>query len=432
MSTQPRPGPAPTCDVLVVGGGPTGLFLASLLAGFGVDVQVLERRTEPSTHSRAIGLHPPAVAALERVGLADAAVAAGMPIRVGRARSRGRDLGALHFARAWPERPFVLSLPQNRTVALLEHRLGELSPGAVHHGWEVTALAQEPDGVVVTAQRAAAAAGHGDSAADRDAVELPVGSEPGPVVRCRARVVVGADGTRSRVRDLLQVPTVARPHPDTYLMGDFHDPGQPDTGEAVIHLEPGGVVESFPLPGAARRWVAHTGTTAAAASPAELARIVAGRTGVQLDVASNSMISAFTVRSRFALRMVVGRTVLVGDAAHEISPIGGQGITLGWVDALAVTPLLRDLVRREQYDPVGQMGPLRAVPGFVELERTRLRSARWAASMAQLNMALGRPVELPVAHARNAVGRLLLGSPLRHAMAWVYSMGWARTDGPCR
>ena len=79
-----RPGGGPrACDVLVVGGGPTGLFLAALLAQQGVDVVVLERRPEASTHSRAIGLHPPALGALHTLGLEDAAVSEGVTIRTG-------------------------------------------------------------------------------------------------------------------------------------------------------------------------------------------------------------------------------------------------------------------------------------------------------------------------------------------------------------
>lgn len=74
----------PACEVLVVGGGPTGLFLAALLAQHGVDVAVLERRPEPSTHSRAIGLHPPALEALRAVGVREAVVDAGVRVHTAR------------------------------------------------------------------------------------------------------------------------------------------------------------------------------------------------------------------------------------------------------------------------------------------------------------------------------------------------------------
>lgn len=58
-------------DVLIVGGGPVGLFLGSLLLQNGVAVRVLERRTGRNAHTRAIGIHPPALAALERIGVTE-------------------------------------------------------------------------------------------------------------------------------------------------------------------------------------------------------------------------------------------------------------------------------------------------------------------------------------------------------------------------
>ncbi len=58
-------------DVTVVGAGPTGLVLACELALAGVRTRVLERRTEPQRHSRALSLHPPSVELLDQRGLLD-------------------------------------------------------------------------------------------------------------------------------------------------------------------------------------------------------------------------------------------------------------------------------------------------------------------------------------------------------------------------
>lgn len=436
--TASAPGPEvdARCEVLIVGGGPTGLFLAALLARRGVDVLVLERRTAPAEHSRAIGLHPPALRALREVGLERAAARAGARIRSGHARSRGRELGRLRFARAWPGRPFVLSLPQSRTEAMLAERLDASAPRALRRGWEVTALRERADGVEVTARETGEVAGM-ESAAD--------------VLRLHARVVVAADGARSTVRELLGIGTTGAEHRDTYLMGDLADPdsaGVEGTGaegtptstatestdhdgvaadrDALIHLEPGGVVESFPLPGARRRWVAHTGRgDLAEPDPELLTRTIRQRTGARLDPTSISMISAFSVRRRTAQRLVTTRCVLLGDAAHEISPIGGQGITLGWLDALDAAPLLAHTVRGTPGRRTSG-GPLDADPAWQRLERACRRRARVAGLLGHANTALGRPLPGPLAAARSLGVSIALRTPLRHVMAWTYSMGWAR------
>ncbi|POH71792.1 FAD-dependent oxidoreductase [Arthrobacter glacialis] len=381
-------------DVLIVGAGPVGLHLGALLLQQGVDVRILEQRTERSDHSRAIGIHPPGLAALAQVGIGPALIRAGVHITAGAARSAGKDVSELRFDRIGNAYPFILALPQARTEALLEARVAELCPGALLRGLAVTAVHDAGTHVTLTA---APSAGAGSGGVENQTFT--------------ARLVVGADGAKSMLRRELGIATRGRNYPDTYLMGDFPDTGS-DGSAAVLYLEPGGIVESFPLPGGLRRWVVHTDTLLDDAGAAELAGLIAERTGVVVPAAENSMLSAFDVRSRLATRMVAGRVALIGDAAHEISPIGGQGMNLGWLDAAALAPIMVAALRGERTG--------RRLEAF---EHARLAAAAQASAQAWLNMVLGRPGPASYLDIRHQLVRAVFGAQWpRDVVARRFSM----------
>ncbi|WPF84126.1 NAD(P)/FAD-dependent oxidoreductase [Sanguibacter sp. 4.1] len=401
-------------DVLIVGAGAVGLALAARLLDAGLDVVVWERRPAPTGLSRAIGIHAPALDVLAEAGVAQQVVDEAVLVRQGIARTRDRVLGVVPFDGVSPRFPFVATLPQARTEEILHARVEALSPGSVRRGTTLLSLVEERDGVRVTGifdePGAGGAGGAGGAAGAGGAPSTSTGTPPSAVEET-ARFVVAADGSRSTVRDLLGITAPVRSYPDTYVMADLLD----TTGagsDAVIHLERDGVVESFPLPGDLRRWVVRTDARVVDPTPEQLAAVVEHRTGVPVDPSTCSMISSFTVRRRLADRTVQGRTILLGDAAHEISPIGGQGMNLGWLDAGRLAQVLIPAAR------TGTV-PTEALARF---DAARRRRARWAARQAEANMALGRPTSGTAASGRDVLLTGALRSPARGMLASVYAM----------
>lgn len=372
-------------DVVVVGAGPVGMLCAAELAARGVDVEVLERRPSPGSGSRAIGLHSPVLAALERSGTTERLLADAVEVRRGEARADGRVLGVVRFDRLSTRFPFVATLPQAATERTLAAGAPEPLRGA-----RVTALVPRADAVVVRA------------------------GVQGHITETPARVVIVATGGAGR--DLVYRPDAVRvtEYRDRYLMADAAAGPRPDSEVAVVNLDRSGVLESFPLPGGVRRFVAWDEPDADPDPDARTARLRAALLERGEHVAADALPAAtsFGVRRVVAPRLRTGRIFAIGDAAHEVSPIGGQGMNLGLLDAVR----LASLVARWMHSGSAPEPELR------RWEAARVASARTAARLAAVNTALGRPLR-GLHAARGMLVRAMLAPPAGRLFAHAYAMG---------
>jgi 2-polyprenyl-6-methoxyphenol hydroxylase-like FAD-dependent oxidoreductase len=301
-------------QVLVVGAGPVGLFMAAELNRHGVCCRIVDKNDGPTHDSRAASVQARTLEILESISLADEFVQAGNICHAAATYSSDHKvIKYLTFDELDSAYPFVLQLPQSRTERLVARYLARLGT-EVERRVELVTFEQDEDGVRATLQPA-----------------------DGGQETAHVSYLIACDGAHSPVRHGLGVSFSGDDYPTDFITADVQVDWKLPQDQHAFFLAAEGMLAFFPLPRGRATIAADIGPAQGHPPLGEprledLQAIFNARTpgGVLSDPIWKEY---YRVHCRQAERYQVGRVFLAGDAAHVSSNIGGQGMNTGMQDA---------------------------------------------------------------------------------------------------
>ncbi len=295
-------------DVLIVGAGPVGLFLANECARRGLRFRIVETNATQSQHSKALAIFPRTLEIFDMANVVGPFLAAANRVTSVAIIVGDRQLGLMPFTPGETPYSFVAMVPQDVTEKLLVEEL-QRRGGHVEYETTFVSAVQHDDFVTATLE------------------------QKGKSLELSAAFVVGCDGSHSAVRHLLDLPFEGAEYDALFMLADIQSNETLPASQLQLCPNEDGPVAIFPMSATRRRVVAMINDKEGDAPSLEMVqRILRRRAPRSLEAQALHWSSYFQIHHRQVAKLRVDRMFVAGDAAHIHSPFGGQGMNTGLHD----------------------------------------------------------------------------------------------------
>jgi len=363
--------------VLIVGAGPTGLMLANQLGRRGVRVSLIDRHSGPAQQTRAMAVHARTLEIYRKLGIVAAAIDRGRRGNGANVWSRGRWRARVpleEMGKHLSAYPYVLMLGQDDNERIMGAKLADWEV-SIEWNTELVGLAQLDEQVTATLR-------------DPD----------GSTRELTADYVAGCDGGQSAVRELNGIAFPGAPYEHVFFVADTQAVGSMVDDELNVYLWKDGFHLFFPMHGRDRwrvigilpqQFAGRDDLTFDALIPA-----IRREAGAELTFEACDWFSTYRIHHRCTEKFRDRRCLLLGDAAHVHSPMGGQGMNTGLQDAYNLAWKLDLAVARRAGDTLldsyetERMGVARRLLNSTDRAFRYLVSDRWLAGILRTHVVM--------------------------------------------
>ncbi|MBE9201392.1 MULTISPECIES: FAD-dependent oxidoreductase [unclassified Nodularia (in: cyanobacteria)] len=323
-----------TTDCCIVGGGPAGAVLGLLLARQGVSVTLLEAHKDFDRDFRGDTIHPSVMEIMEELGLSDRLLQ--LPhakMHSLRIRTPENTVTLADFSHLKTRYPYITMMPQVKFLEFITQEAAKYPNFHLVMGANVQELIEE-NGVIQGVRYRQGGGWH----------------------EVRAVLTVGADGRHSRLRQLGGFESIqASPPMDVLWFRLPHHPEDPEGG--IGNLAQGRIVAmldrgdewqlAYVIPKGGYQQIRAAGLEELKKSVVEVVPSLSTRIEHLQDW---SQVFFLCVESSFVKRWYRPGLLLIGDAAHIMSPVGGVGINYAIQDAVVAANILSQPLKNKHIE----------------------------------------------------------------------------------